>query len=154
MPEEWLIDGYNLLHELNSRKDKPSSKISRESCLSRLAPFAASQACKVTVVLDGIGNNEEFAGLRSLTFCVVYSHSVSADAYIEKYLFENKGKASFVVVTRDRAIADMARGSGARVMNVKNFMECLEATNKENSDILFGHRLKSHGFHRPFEDKL
>jgi len=168
MPEEWLIDGYNFLHSLNSRKAKPSSKISRESCLSRIAAFTASQHCQVTVVLDGVGQDDEFTGLRlpvparpaggrqagARGFCVVYSGPVSADAHIEKYLFENKGKASFVVVTEDRAIADMARGSGACVMDAQSFMERLEAAEKDSGDILFKHKVKAHGFHRPFEDKI
>ncbi len=163
-----MIDGYNLLHNLNSRKAKPSSKISRESCLSRIAPFAASKRCQVTVVLDGVGHDDEFTGFRlpvparpaggrqagARGFCVVYSGPVSADAYIERYLFENKGKASFVVVTEDRAMADMVRGSGARVMSIRNFIDQLKAAEKESGDILFKHKVKAHGFHRPFEDKI
>jgi hypothetical protein len=58
------------------------------------------------------------------------------------------------VVTNDRAISDIARGGGSRVLSVSGLMELLQETKRQNADILFDEKVRSHGFNRPFEKKL
>ena len=152
MSEEWLIDGYNLLHDLTSRNKK--NTMLRQDLFEILANFSGLGDRHLTLVLDGKGNEEEFKPYLHKTFHIVYSQSVSADSYIEKILYEQKGKASLMVVTKDRAIGNMARGSGARVINPKDFMDLVKSSKEEGKDILFKHKAESHGFNRPFQDKL
>ena len=154
MPEEWLIDGYNLLHDLRARRPQKNLVLSREHLFDLLASFAASERSRVWMVLDGKGSDDEFSSHRTKFFSVCYSQAVSADTYIERYLYEYKDKVKLLVVTKDGAIARIARGSGARVWSPKEFMEHLEGARGENSDVLFKGRVKGHGFNRPFHDKL
>lgn len=149
MIEEWLVDGYNLLYDLQSRKGGPS----RDRLFALLAGFASRER-RVLVVLDGVGDDEEFRGFRTSFFEVVYSKSVSADAHIEKYLCDRKGRAMLMVVTRDNAVAMMARGSGARVYDTTDFMRVLGDADAERSETLFKNRVRGHGFNRPFDGKL
>src|SRR3989338_8943604 len=153
MSEKWLIDGYNLLHDLGGQK-KNQNTVSRQNLFEMLASFSSLGDRRVTLVLDGKGNEDEFRPYLNKTFHIVYSQSVSADSYIERALYQNKGKFSFVVVTKDRAITNMARGSGARVIGADEFMELVKNTQKESKDILFKHEADAHGFNRPFLYKL
>jgi predicted RNA-binding protein with PIN domain len=95
MPEEWLIDGYNLLHDLAVPKEQKSQK-TREQMFALLAEFASNVSARcVLVVLDGTGNDDDFTAYQTRTLRIVYSQKVSADSYIEKYLFEKRTLASY-----------------------------------------------------------
>ncbi len=153
MPEEWFIDGYNLLHFLAS-SDSQASKTSRETMFQMLAGFAAAGDRVVLLVLDGKGSDEEFRPYQTKSFQVVYSQAVSADTYIERCLYQKKGQAILKVVTQDRAIAQLARGFGAVVVDLKEFMRLIKTIKENNKDTLFQNKVRAHGFHRPFQDKL
>ena len=149
MLEEWLIDGYNLLHSLASPGNKK-----RATLFERLASFASAEERSVLMVLDGQGDADEFKAYQTKYFSVIYSKASTADSVIERMLYEKKGSASFMVVTKDRAVSQMARGLGARVMEPESFITLLGVSKKENDQILFGEKVRSHGFSRPFEEKL
>lgn len=153
MAEEWLVDGYNLLHTHLS--SKPSGKrSSREDLLAQLADFASFQGRVMLVVLDGQGDEAELDIHRTRLFGVVYSQKVSADACIERLLYARRGQAVFTVVTNDRAISNIARGAGALVMGAQAFLALMKDSKKDRSDNLHKRSVRSHGFNRPFEDKL
>lgn len=153
MAEEWLVDGYNLLHAHPSAKSSKNKK-DRGELLAELAGFCALQARPMTVVLDGKGETAELDIHRTALFAVVYSQNVSADACIERLLYEKRGQVRFTVVTNDRAITNIARGCGASVLNSEGFLEMMKDSQKESSEDLDKRRLRQHGFNRPFEDKL
>ena len=152
MVEEWLVDGYNLLHAC--APGRPSPKNTRETLLSDLAGFAASKGQRMLVVLDGCGEESELKVHHTEFLHVVYSQKVTADAYLERQLFERRAQALFTVVTNDRAISNIARGAGARVMGTEAFLEAMKESRKESSETLHKNKARSHGFNRPFEDKL
>ena len=153
MAEEWLVDGYNLLHASPSDKAGKSLK-TRENLLAQLADFTAIQGKPMKVVLDGRGDPAELDIHRTALFHVVYSQKVTADACIERLLYEFKGQIHFTVVTNDRAITQIARGCGAAVMGCGEFLEKMKESKKDRSDTLHKDKLRSHGFNRPFEGKL
>jgi predicted RNA-binding protein with PIN domain len=119
-----------------------------------LANFAAASGRQMLVVLDGKGDDSEWLSYQTSKLMICYSNSVSADAHIEKYLCQRKGTGQFYVVTRDRAITNMAHGFGANVIGTDVFISMLSDTNQESGDVLFRYRVKNRGFHRPFEEKL
>ena len=153
MLEEWLIDGYNLLHSLAPRGNKLKT-VPRETLIGLLAGFASCEERQVLMVLDGQGDDQEFRPYQTKNFLVIYSQKLTADSVIEKILFEKKGTASIRVVTKDRALCLMARGLGAGVMAPDEFMAFLRDDKKQDDQILFKEKVRSHGFSRPFEDKL
>ena len=152
MNEVWLIDGYNLLHGLARFESKKA--ISREALFFALAGFSSDHEREVLMVLDGKGNEAEFSAFMTTHFKIRYSQKVSADALIEKALHDHPAKASVCVVTEDRAIRQMARGFGARVMESREFYELLKRENKDKNGLLFKETVKGHGFNRPFDKKL
>ena len=155
MNEEWLIDGYNLLHDILSSKDSPYSFPSSKTGLcSVLAGFAASKKQKLWMVFDGNGSPEELKVYQTQYFEAVYSQNVSADNYIERYLYQNKSAVAFVVVTNDRAIIQISRGSGARVLKNSQFLEMLKEAGQESQTALLKETVRAHGFNRPFDQKL
>lgn len=152
MSEEWLVDGYNLLHACTP--GRPSRKNTRETLLADLAGFAALKGQHMLVVLDGTGVDSELNVHHTQFLRVVYSQKVSADAYLERQLFERRTQAQFTVVTNDRAISNIARGAGARVMGTEAFLDAMKGSLKESSETLHKNKAQSHGFNRPFDDKL
>ena len=153
MVEEWLIDGYNLLHSAAASKNKRKS-VSRETLFDLLAGFASGGERKVVMVLDGVGDERELDAYRTNSFEIIYSKTLTADSAIEKILCEKRGAAPFMVVTNDRAVSQMARGFAARVMKPEEFLLLVSSGRRENDQILFKEKVKSHGFNRPFERKL
>ena len=158
MPEEWIIDGYNLLHSAFPGL-KLGEKKSRHELLETLASFASSKNHRMSVIWDGVGDDAEWAAARTKFFQALYSQSVSADTVIEKILYDKKNLAASPmvlvhVVTNDRAITQMARGFGASVFSTQSFLELIQESKKDSQDILDKNKIKSHGFNRPFHDKL
>ena len=155
MNEEWLIDGYNLLHFISAEKNPAHRFPSTKTTLcAALAGFASARKQKVWMVLDGVGNPEELKVYQTACFEAVYSQNVSADNHIEKYIYQNKASMAFVVVTDDRAISGIARGGGARVLKNSQFLEMLKEAGKEDEAAMFKEKTRSHGFNRPFDDQL
>jgi len=154
MAEEWLIDGYNLLHAQHSASPSKKSNSDRNALILDVADFASRADHPVLMVLDGVGSQPELDIYHTAFFRVVYSQKISADAYIERMLFERRAERKFMVVTNDRAITNIARGGGARVMSTSQFLERMRGSKKESADEQQKTKIRSHGFHRPFEDKL
>ena len=153
MAEQWLIDGYNLLRALQSKQSK-KNRLSREQLFELVAQFASFKKSGVLMVLDGVGPNEELQAYHTECFRVVFSQKISADTYIEQYLYQERGKLRMIVVTDDREIARIGRGGGAQVLGTALFAENLEQCRKHRSEILNKEESRGHGFHRPFEDKF
>ena len=153
MAEQWLIDGYNLLRALQAGASR-KTPLSREQLFSRIAEFTSFKKLPALIVLDGVGDDAELRAYHTEYLQLVYSQKAPADSYIERYLFKHRQTCSMVVVTDDRAISNLGRGGGARVLGTSAFAELLEEVAKERSDFLHKERSRGHGFHRPFEDKL
>lgn len=157
MSEEWVIDGYNLFYDRSSESRTSNSKIPKTdltALIHRLAGFAASKKDhRLLLVFDGHIPENEWKVLATPSFQIISSGKITADSVIEKYLCDNKGRR-MIVVTKDRAVCQMAFGSGAGVLEPKEFMRLVEQSEKESRENLFREDVRSHGFHRPFGDKL
>ncbi len=154
MNEEWLIDGYNLLHALfpGSLQDKRNRNF--QVMISWVADFASQENHKILMVLDGHGSQSELDIYHTAFFNMVYSQKISADAVIERRLYQGRSQTRFTVITNDRAISNIARGGGAVVLGVAHFVEMIKESKKTRDESAQKGKIKSHGFHRPFEDKL
>ncbi len=151
MEKSWIVDGYNLLH---SGDRCSSQKQSREDLLTKLANFASVEMSRVTVVLDGKGPQSELDKYHTSFFEAVYSQEIPADAFIEKLASKSPSKLATTVVTSDRAIQNMAFGSGVCVVSSSEFSQTLKEFDKNLNDTLFKKKFESHGFNRPFEKKF
>ena len=143
MTDQWLIDGCNLLRSFPG-----------QNWYERLASFASSKQCPCLLVLDGVGDDGEFEKYHTQFFQVIYAQGSSADCVIERTLFQNKGKASFIVVTNDRTVTELATGLGSRVMKNDLFVAFLRESEDNIKTILWDEKTKSHGFNRPLDQQL
>lgn len=133
----WLIiDGYNLLHQLD--RDLLSGLENKRSRLWKLLePLVGVLAEKITVVFDG-KNGMEFGGENSSKIVeVIYSPSdKSADSVIENLVWNYAHPGKILVVTSDRYERDSVTARGADTMASSVFISNIrEVYNRLDSQI-------------------
>ena len=119
-----LIDGYNLLHALDSWSQPGGLQV--EDLLALLRDYRRVRRHTVTVVLDGyergmpVERSERVQGIG-----LVYSRlGEKADQVIERMV--RRWGGSCVVVTSDRKVAAAVEGEGAAVIGSREFAARLE----------------------------
>ncbi len=152
--EVWIIDGWNLYFSLSERHKNLTSPLSKDTYFSLLADFAAIQHRMLHVILDGRCPTDELKPFQTKQLNLDYSSRLSADRVIERLIYESNAKNQLVVVTDDRAIAQNGRGAGVRVISTDEFKLLLDETKNEKKSFLLKKEGKTHGFSRPFGDKL
>ena len=141
-PMHLVIDGYNLLHAGEEwkelLKDKEGVAVARERLLDILANYAGFTGHKVTLVFDAYrrpgasGTSEEIHGVE-----VVYTHEdETADAYIERLVYEAGKKERIRVITSDALIQTLTLSHGALRTSSREFLTELEETREAILDTL------------------
>lgn len=134
MSEIHLVDGYNVIHQSQKllhliRQDMETA---REAFIDKVAHFCVQTGKHVVVVFDGRGPQivQKVAHNRSVpSLEVLYSPGhLTADAVIERMVYQSPRKMDVVVVTSDRGVRDLCRGMGALVMDAPNFLSSLDET--------------------------
>ena len=126
MSLHYLLDGYNLIHQV-PRFYEGTLEERRGRLLAWLntARPQGSVRNAVTVVFDG---PQRFLPREKGLLVVLYSRpKQAADAVIERLVYQASDRTQMVVVTRDRAEADLVRGLGARVWDAQRLLEALSA---------------------------
>jgi len=132
MAEVHLVDGYNVIHQSQKllhliRQDMETA---REAFIDKVAHFCIQTGKHVIIVFDGRGPQivQKVAHNRNVpTLEVLYSPGhLTADAVIERMVYQSPRKMDVVVVTSDRGVRDLCRGMGALVMDTPNFLSSLE----------------------------
>ncbi len=122
MAVRYLIDGYNVLHHeafagLARRHASPSRTLA--SCI-RSYQLTGSLKNAVVVVFDGYPPPDSVTEAEGISF--IFSQDVSADERIVE-LAQGAGAGITVVVSDDRQIVALSRGSRVRTMGVAAFLE-------------------------------
>ena len=126
-----------------------------QALINLITAFVALKGVEVDLILDGAMPGVSDLELKPIqNFKIINSDRVTADTCIEKVLCENKAKGVFWVVTEDRALCDVSRGFGARVLAPGEFMELLRECERQERDIAFERKVDAHRFNRPLDDKL
>lgn len=134
MAEILLVDGYNVLHQSHKllhlvRQDMETA---REALIDKVAHYCIQTGRRVTIVFDGRGPKitQKVAHNRAVpTLEVLYSPGhLTADAVIERMVYQKARKMDAIVVTSDRGVRDLCRGMGALVMDANNFLQSLQET--------------------------
>lgn len=113
-----IVDGNNVTRALGLRRPPQV-----EQFLLRLELAAARRDWEATVVFDG---PERFLRRESGPLVVRYAQGKSADAVIERMVYQAPDRAQVVVATHDRAEADLVCGFGARVWSARQLEQELE----------------------------
>src|SRR6266567_621411 len=110
---QYLIDGYNLLHQvglLSGRVGPAKLEKARLALLGHLSGRLGAEAAKVTVVFDalrappGAADALEYQGIR-----VFFTRCEEADDLIEEFIRSASAPKTLTVVSNDRRIRDAAR---------------------------------------------
>lgn len=129
MTTTYFIDGYNVLHKLREAGPPPAEDLeqARDDLVDLVATFCSATGDVATIFFDGTGRAPESVAHRAAQPAIVYSaKKISADALIEKAVYEAKHRERIVVVTADRGIRDLCTGMGALAMTPENFFSLAE----------------------------
>ncbi|VGO13369.1 hypothetical protein PDESU_01925 [Pontiella desulfatans] len=134
MQPDWiLIDGYNLLHTMDELASllRTDTQLARHRLVRMVEGTAHRMAPKTTIVFDGREAGQDDA-LTSNHLEIYFSPGRhTADTIIERLVarFPNPGK--ILVVTSDRAEANVVLSDGAQVMSSQEFMAQCEADSRK-----------------------
>lgn len=139
----YFIDGYNVIHHSSLLRPLVGHgmEIARDALIGKVEAFCGSTGEGATLFFDGHGDHAaQAASYKHVPgFEIVYSHGgLSADAMIERMVYQAKNRADIVVVSADMGIRQLCRGLGAFVMSSENF---LARTNEARGEV--GQTLKA-----------
>lgn len=118
-----ILDGYNVFHALRLIRGKDLSLV--EQFLQRLERAAALRGWQVKAVLEG---PSYFLPRESGPLTIEYApRGKTADTVIERMVYQASDRAQVVVITQDRAEADLVLGLGAHVWSAERLSEELAA---------------------------
>lgn len=119
---EVILDGNNLFEALNLGREKNTA--AAEQFLQRLEMRAVSCDWEVTAVFDG---PERFIPREKGPLVVAYAKpGQTADSVIERMVYQSPDRGRVIVVTQDRAEANLVLGLGARVWTPQRLLEELQ----------------------------
>jgi predicted RNA-binding protein with PIN domain len=130
-----IIDGYNVIHSWEELKEIASFNLekAREALMDILSDYVAFTKAEVILVFDaylvrdGVGSDFMHDGYR-----VVYTkQDQTADAFIEKTMFELGPDYSIRVVTGDKLVQFAAVGSGILRMTAQEFSDDVRRVGNE-----------------------
>ncbi len=132
-----LVDGYNVIFAWDELKILARENLdgARGKLLDVLCDYAGTGNEKLIVVFDAYKTNnpkeriDEYYNIN-----VVYTKQAqTADAYIEKFTHDNKGKYNITVATSDGLEQLIIRGAGCNLVSAREFHELVEERRKRLS---------------------
>lgn len=158
MHDLYLIDGYNLLHALPEieRLANRHLETAREELAKRISKWCDTTGLRAYLIFDGQGRRSHertVAGLSDRLRIVFTSHEKSADAIIERAVYDSPRKESVVVVTADRAITSLCLGMGALTMRPEYFLTSLSESVEQVRERADARKTDTEGFGR-MEEQL
>jgi predicted RNA-binding protein with PIN domain len=120
MAYQYIIDGYNLIY---AWPDIPSGtwQDKRAYLLSFLKTKAPQGRNLVTVVFDsrmGLGDRSQEQDIT-----VVFTAGETADDWISAQVRQSSHPRSLVVVTNDKGLQALVRGTGAKILSASDFLK-------------------------------
>lgn len=147
LKEHLIVDGYNIIYAWEELKNLAAVNLdaARQALLEILSNYQGYRNCIITVVFDaykvkgGNRKNERFNDIE-----VVYTkEGETADSYIEKTTYEEKGKAYMRVATSDNLEQQIITGNGAFKIEAAEFKKEIEATDEKIREIIEEYNRKS-----------
>ncbi len=117
-----ILDGDNVLRVLKLFSGKEVHRA--EGFLQRLEHLAVSSDWEIVVIFDG---PKMLLPRETGPLVIRYApRAKTADTVIERLVYEAPDRSEMVVVTQDRAQADLILGLGGRVWSAQRLMEELD----------------------------
>lgn len=126
----YLIDAYNLMYRVPRVRDMMHSdfEAARDALVTLVISFCTASGNKAKVIFDGRGERQENSvpPLSGRGVEVIFGpNHLTADAVIERMVYQSGARQAYVVVTGDRGIRDLCQHMGAFVMTPENFLTSL-----------------------------
>ncbi|MBF0479527.1 MAG: NYN domain-containing protein [Candidatus Omnitrophica bacterium] len=122
MSLHYLLDGYNIIHQLPGNVNSNSLEMLRDKLIHLVMtqhPHGSARN-KMTVVFDGQPGYASPAVNAEVQ--VIFSYEESADDKIKKMVEHSANSRQMVVVTDDREIQTAVKSMGASVVSVNDFL--------------------------------
>ncbi|WP_206458229.1 translation factor GTPase family protein [Anaerovorax sp. IOR16] len=132
--EYLLVDGYNIIYAWPDLKELAEENMdgARMSLLHSLSNYQGIRKCQIIVVFDAYrveGHREEVIDYYNIH--IVYTREAqTADAYIEKFVHDNKGKYRIEVATSDGLQQMIVRGTGGALLSARELKIEVDAANE------------------------
>lgn len=132
MSLHYLLDGYNILHQIPKLLDKDvgQQRMILVRDIERFRPQGAGRN-QVTLVFDG--RPGPVNPIQSTVVSVKFSMDDSADDRIRELVQKSANARLCMVVTDDRALQYSVRAVGAKVLSVKEFLNRMSETGTRSS---------------------
>ncbi len=140
LPSLIIVDGYNMIFSWDIFKEKKDDELymKREKLLNLLFNYQGYSSDNMLVVFDG-NHVRDNAGTRLIKgkMEIVYTSSnLTADAYIERFVFEKQNEFEITVVSSDSLIQNSVFSHGALRMSARElYQRILFVQNKINQNI-------------------
>ena len=135
-----IIDGYNLIHADEHLKSTSSFSLekAREELMDMLSNYVSYTKAELLLVFDAyLVKDGAGSGLMRDGYKVVFTKAdQTADAYIEKQMYELGPDYSIRLVTDDRLLQFSAVHSGISRMTSKEFLEELTRIGNEITEFI------------------
>lgn len=141
MPLLYYIDGYNVIHQSSSIRPllDVNFEVARDTFIDKIARFCAATGEPAKIIFDGRGRRAEPVPVpyKAPGLEIVYSPGhLTADALIERSVYQSTDRRHIVVVTGDSGIRELCQHLGALVMSPGNFLNAVrEATAGTRSSL-------------------
>ncbi len=131
MSIHYLLDGYNVIHQMPKALNLPELEEQRRYLIRFIEQYApqGSSNNRVTIVFDG--SLDIFGGMTSPLARIIFSHGESADDKIKKIVAQMQNTKNVVVVSDDRDIQYAVRALGAKVSSVQAFLDKIKVSGKD-----------------------
>lgn len=135
LEEYLLVDGYNIIFAWEELKELAETNMdgARGRLMDILCNYQGIKKCNLILVFDAYrvkGHDTEILCYHNIH--VVYTKEAeTADQYIEKFAYENKGKYNVTVATSDGLEQIIIRGQGCRLLSARELEEEVRRLNKE-----------------------
>jgi len=138
--EMLLVDGYNVIFAWEGLSSLAAENIdaARGKLLDILSNYQGMKHCGLIAVFDAYRIKEHpVEAYQYHNIEVVYTKTAqTADAYIEKFAYENKGKYRITVVTSDGLEQIIIRSQGCALLSSRDFEESVRLENERMREYL------------------
>lgn len=131
MQQQYIIDGYNVIHAIPSLKKTllHDAHSARELLIHSVSQLTHTKKIRCTIVFDGVTPNAVVKHSSHAPVHVVYSSPHSADTKIKQMIEHSKNRSLLVIISSDREILNFARVCSCQTHTSKHFSNLLSASN-------------------------
>jgi len=140
MPQIYYIDGYNVIHHSSVLRPlaAQSFELARETLIEKVSRYCVASGSQAKIVFDGRGRGKDTSVSPTAQGVeIIYSPGhVTADALIERVVYNATDRRSIIVVSADRGIRNLCGNLNALVMQPDNFLSSVHEADSQTRSTL------------------